>query len=74
MNKENTKYMIANDPEYIASKRFNYSLSKLIERYPDGCPDRVIANALQMSENEIEDLYKCIIVKLRKFMKVENSL
>lgn len=74
MTPEQVKQMIENDPDFIASKRYSYSLAKLLERYPDGCPDRVIATVLQMSEEEVEVLYQKIVYKLRHHMKVDDSL
>lgn len=69
---QDVTFMIENDPNYIASKRYSYSLSKLLERYPDGCPDRIIATVLQLSEEEVEQRYQKIILKLRKSMKVDS--
>lgn len=66
------KIMIETDPDYIASKRFDYSLNKLLERYPDGCPDRIIATALMIDEEEVEILYQNIVLKLRSIMGVET--
>ena len=63
--------MIDTDPDYIASKRFDYSLAKLLERYPDGCPDRVIAAVLLIEEHEVEQCYNRIVEKLRRMMKVD---
>ncbi len=71
---ENVKDMIENDPNYVASKRFDYSLTKLLERYPDGCPDRVIASALMMTEEEVESRYQMIVRRLRRHMRVAVSL
>lgn len=65
------KKMVATHPDYIASKRFGYSLAKLQERYPDGCPDRIIALVLLMDEAEVEALYQKIVQKLQLQMKVD---
>lgn len=62
---QESKFLIENDPDYIAIKRFDYSLKKLLERYSDGAPTRVICQALQMDENEVEILYQSILQKLR---------
>jgi len=72
MTPEEMKHMIETDPDYIASKRYGYSLNTLLERYPDGCPDRIIANVLQMSEEEVETAYQGIVRKLRSLMKVDS--
>jgi hypothetical protein len=72
MNSEQIKNMIETDPDYIASKRYGYSLAALLERYPDGCPDRIIATVLQMTEEEVEYAYQSIVKKLRRLMKVDS--
>lgn len=53
--------MLANDPDYILTKRFGFSLKRLLERYPDGAPDGVIAVALGISEAEVERRYQNIV-------------
>jgi hypothetical protein len=62
---------IANEENFIAIKRFNYSLERMLERYPDGVPDRIIAQALLIKEEDVEELYQKIILKLKKGMKIE---
>jgi len=64
---------IEHDPDFIYAKRFDYSLSKLLERYPDGAPPRVIAQALLTTEEDVESQYQKIIHKLRRRMKVDVS-
>lgn len=49
---------------FIALKRFDYSLAKLLKRYPDGVPDEVIANALSITVEEVEMIYQDIIDRL----------
>lgn len=71
---DEVKHMIEHDPDYIASKRFGYSMAKLLERYPDGCPDRVIASALLMTEEEVEQRYQMIVRRLRRHMRANVSL
>lgn len=72
MSFEDEQKMISTDPDYISSKRFDYSLEKLLERYPDGCPDRVIASVLMIDETEVEQSYARIVEKLRKMMKIDS--
>lgn len=55
------------DPDFIALKRFDYSLKTLLARYPDGVPsNRVIAQALLITEEELAEVYEDIVKKLRK--------
>jgi len=58
--------MLAQDPDFILSKRFGFSLAKLMTRYPDGAPDNVIAGALGMTEEQVENRYQEIVKILRK--------
>jgi len=53
------------DPDFILLARFDNSLAKALERYPDGAPDHVIARALGVSEDELERRYQAIVAKLR---------
>jgi hypothetical protein len=66
------KKRVSEDPDYVALKRFEFSLLKLIDRYPEGCPDKVIAQALLVSEEEVEELYQKAIARLRLIMGVES--
>jgi hypothetical protein len=63
---------IDSEPDYIPIKRFDYSLTKLLEKYPDGnVPDRLIAQALLISEEEIEETYQKIVIKLRHALNIK---
>jgi len=62
---DESKKRILNEPDYINLKRFDYSLAKLMERYPDGAPDKVIASALMMTEVDVDELYEDVVQKLR---------
>ncbi len=70
MTKEEIQFLIENENDWIAIKRFDYSLKKLLKRYPDGAPDRVIAQALYMTEEEVVELAKEIIERLKEKMGV----
>lgn len=62
--------MVENDPDFVNVRRFQYSLDKLKERYPEGAPDHVIAAALMITEDDVASIYEQVIVKLRELMKV----
>lgn len=59
------------DPDYVHLRRFGYSVEKLLERYPDGCPDKMIAAALLITEEELATAYAKIVQYLRDTMEVE---
>lgn len=64
------KDKLINDPDFILLKKFNYSLAKMVERYPDGAPDNIIASAIGVEEEEVEGIYNGIIDKIKKYLKV----
>lgn len=64
--------MLETDPDYISLRRFNNSLAKLEERYPDGCPDHIIAAALGTSEEDIVARYNRIVKEMRADMHAEE--
>jgi len=71
MTSHEAKHLINTDPDFVYMKRFEYSLKKLMERYPDGAPTKIIAQAMMMTEDEVEELYEAVIVKMRQALKVE---
>lgn len=72
MTHEEAKKLVEIDPEFIYSKRFENSLEKCLDRYPDGAPAKVIAHCLMMTEEEVEVVFQEVIVKLREIMKVDQ--
>jgi len=62
--------MLEQDDDWIAIKRLDYSLANLLAKYPDSVPDNIIASALMMSPEEVEDLYQETIQELRELMGV----
>jgi hypothetical protein len=71
MTSNEAKQLIETEPDFVHMKRFDYSLNKLMERYPDGAPTKIIAQAMMMTEDEVEELYELVIVKMRAALKVE---
>jgi hypothetical protein len=55
-------------------KRFGNSIAKLEERYPQGCPDHIAAQALGLEIGDLQVKYSEIIKKLRGLMGVRNDL
>jgi DNA-binding NarL/FixJ family response regulator len=66
----NIQEKLDTDEDFIDLKRFDYSIRKALERYPDGLPDKLIAQGLCVSEATLEQHYQAIVIKLRKKMKV----
>lgn len=72
MTAAEAKTMIETDEDFVFLKRYDYSLAKLLERYPDGCPDRIIAAALMVTEDDVAQMWDRIVEKLRNAMGVED--
>lgn len=69
-NSEETKRKIRSDPDFVALKRYNYSVERVLERFPDGAPVKLIAQGLMMTEPEVEELLQSVVLKLRTALKV----
>ena len=71
MQKSNTPDgRLVSDPDFIAIKRYDYSLKKLLAAFPNGAPERIIAQALGIKEPEVAGLYRAAVLKLRDAMHV----
>lgn len=64
------KHRVLTDPRFIAMRRYSYDIAKLEDRYEE-CPSHVIAQALLISEEEVEELKKELIIKLRNLMGID---
>ena len=71
MTEDEAREKVHTEPDFVNSKRYDYSLQKLEERYPDGAPDNVIANALMIKEEEVEPEFDKVVIKMRAHMGVE---
>lgn len=73
------QHLIYSDEDFVNFKRYDNSLAKLLERYPvekypDGCPDRIVALALMIDEEDVRSAWEDVVVKLRFAMGVDDSL
>jgi hypothetical protein len=59
---------MTNNPDYIYLKRYGNSMQRLIKRYPDGCPAHIIASALDITEEQVEERYQEVVTKLQDRM------
>lgn len=71
MKGQEAKTLIHNDPDFIHLKRFEFSLKKLLAKHPEGVPDRIIAAALMLTEDDVAEMYEGIVSKMRTAMKVD---
>lgn len=71
MTPEQVQTAIHQQPDFVNLKRYDYSLEKVMEAFPDGCPDKVIAAGLDLTEEQLKALSDSITLKLRTLMKVD---
>ncbi len=57
---------ILSDPDYVHSPKHNNSLATLIERYPNGAPDSVIAKILRIKPDQVKTIFEKILTKLKE--------
>lgn len=72
-NLKDIRSKLLTDPHFVNSKRFNYDIENVLNRYPDGCPEHVIASLLQIELDDISEIYEEIVLKLRKEMGIETD-
>jgi len=65
MTTEEALFRINNDPEFVYLKRLDYSLTRVIERFPEGAPDRTVAQALMITAEDVHRIYNDIVMRLR---------
>lgn len=66
MKYQTTKERIEQDPDFVNLKKFDFSLRRMLEKYPNGAPDRIISQALQIPEAEINQHFQSILQKLKE--------
>jgi hypothetical protein len=71
MKGDEARERIATEPDFIFLKRFDYSLASLVQKHPGGVSNRVVAAALMVTEDDVDDIYENIILKLRDIMKID---
>jgi hypothetical protein len=61
---------IRTDPDFVYMNRYHNSIKELLDRYPDGCPDHIIASAFEITEEELEERFQRLILDLKVRMGV----
>jgi len=73
LSEEEISRRLAEEDDFVNLSKFDYSIESLLKRYPDGAPDRFIAKGLCIPEEQVESIYRNVVVKLRSLMKVEDE-
>jgi len=68
------KIRVSKEKDFIGIKKFDYSLAKLKERYPNGCPPSIQAKALMMSDKQVQVLWDKLLGKLRKKVLTDSEI
>ena len=68
---QDVKQMLEEVPDYIAIKRYGNSLTALQKRYPDNIPSHIVALALELTEEAVEQRYQEIVTDLRTQMGIK---
>lgn len=61
---------ILKDEDYIDYPKFKDSIKKLLEKYPDGVSDEIIAKSLNISTQEVQEIYESAIKKLQNTLNL----
>jgi hypothetical protein len=73
MTQEEIMLRLKTDPDFVNLPRYDYSLAKLLAKFPDGAPARVMAQALCMTEEELAELQDAVVKKLRRAMGIRKD-
>lgn len=70
MTSAEVRERLSTEDDFIFLPRYEYSLKRLLERYPDGVPEKLIAQGLLITEDEVTLVYNRAVRKLQRLMKV----
>lgn len=68
-DKKALKKKIKDDPDFIYCPRLGNSLSKLLDKHPEGIDEDRIQTVLMMTKGQMDKIYESAIKKLRKSVK-----
>jgi hypothetical protein len=72
-DKKDLKEKVINDPDYIYSPKYDFSLKKFIYRHDEGVENTHAAKVLLMEPDEIDKIYERAIKNLQEIMKGESN-
>jgi hypothetical protein len=73
MTTDEARARIINEPDFVNLPHFDFSLSKVLDKFPDGAPDVIVAKALMITEDDVSVQYEQIVRKLRRMMGVRRG-
>lgn len=60
--------LLNNDPDFVLTRRFGYSMTALLEKYPDGVPKRLVSQALGIPEGELAIRFDAVVQELKRLV------
>lgn len=72
-DKTEIKKRIAQDTDYVRCPKCSNSLTKFLQRNPDGVEDNTVARLLMIPEDQVEQVYQEAVLKLRESLKIESD-
>ena len=70
LTKEEIELRLANDADFIDMPRYGNSIQKLLVKHPNGCENGMVAKALHMTPEEVEETFKRAVAKLQESLKI----
>lgn len=61
------------DEDFILSKKHNNSITKLLEKQPNGISDAAICRMLAITPDQLADIYESALAKLRAAMGAKDE-
>ena len=66
MTDEEIIQRLVTEEDFVFAPRYQNSVKVLVEKYPDGVPDRIIAQALQIDVSEVAEAFARAVEKIKK--------
>jgi hypothetical protein len=57
---------LLSEEDFVFAPRYQNSLKALVEKYPDGVPDKIVAQALQIDVEEVPEAFARTVAKIKK--------
>lgn len=73
MTDEEMVEKLKSEPDFIFGPKYRNSVQELLRRYPNGVPDKIIAQVLGISIPEVEEAFQLVILKIRSELKLETT-
>lgn len=68
---EDIKQKIENDPDFINSKKHQYSLKRFLREHSSGTTDNIISYFLCIQPSDVKVLYDSAVKKIRQKMNID---